>query len=426
MKRIVENYISKTMGEGFIEDLKLALGERLNLFDLISRKTAFHPDSELNHRKTELLKKVKTRFYQSNPLNASSVATSSGTRFGTLTPNQARVLFINGIVTTRPIAQHQASMLSQALQEPVELIYNETEGLIKDLLECNEGRHGILNEEARKAQQVIMDKLATDGPLTIVAYSQGAIIATSALNALAGTLSDEALLRISFVTFGAGFRECQLPSSIHCEHFANRRDPVTKLGLQHANYSHCGQLFMREAKGHLFVADYLTPMRQGYSYGESQFQRRIKQTAVVEYRVNHPVTTSQFIDLLKRSTLGERRPIEDRACIRGMLQQADLTVSAWLGGVLVGIARSVTDFHFACYLSDLAVDEACQNQGIGLELQRLTKQQLGPRCTLMLLAAPKAHGYYEKIGYEPHDRCWISTPSHHIELMPPKGHSKSA
>ncbi len=45
------------------------------------------------------------------------------------------------------------------------------------------------------------------------------------------------------------------------------------------------------------------------------------------------------------------------------------------------------DFHFACYLSDLAVDENYQRMGIGIELQRLTQQELGPNCMLILIAA---------------------------------------
>ena len=75
----------------------------------------------------------------------------------------------------------------------------------------------------------------------------------------------------------------------------------------------------------------------------------------ISFKVNHPITTDQFIGLLDSSTLGERRPIHDRDCMEGMVSNSNLIVSAWDGSLLVGIARSVTDFHYACYLSDLAL-----------------------------------------------------------------------
>jgi predicted GNAT family acetyltransferase len=127
----------------------------------------------------------------------------------------------------------------------------------------------------------------------------------------------------------------------------------------------------------------------------------------IEYRINAPITADEFIELLRASTLGERRPIDDRACMEGMVANANLMVSAWAGDVLVGIARSMTDFHYACYLSDLAVRRDYQKRGIGKRLQTLTQEALEPNCKLILLAAPAANAYYEHIGYEHHPRCWV-------------------
>ncbi|MAY41950.1 MULTISPECIES: GNAT family N-acetyltransferase [unclassified Neptuniibacter] len=127
----------------------------------------------------------------------------------------------------------------------------------------------------------------------------------------------------------------------------------------------------------------------------------------IEYKVNEPVTADQFIGLLEASTLTERRPIEDRECMQGVIANSNLIVSAWQGDELIGIARSVTDFHYACYLSDLAVSEAHQQLGIGKQLQILTQQQLGPKCKLILLAAPAANEYYEHIGFNHNPRCWV-------------------
>ena len=80
----------------------------------------------------------------------------------------------------------------------------------------------------------------------------------------------------------------------------------------------------------------------------------------------------------------------------------------------MGVARSVTDFAYCCYLSDLAVDEAYQHKGIGRELIRLTKSKLGPKANLILLSAPKAVTYYPKIGLEAHPSAWILKPDRNI------------
>lgn len=127
----------------------------------------------------------------------------------------------------------------------------------------------------------------------------------------------------------------------------------------------------------------------------------------IEYKINEPISVEQFIALLKTSTLGERRPIEDKTCMEGMILNSNLVVSAWHNNKLVGIARSLTDFHYACYLSDLAVSVEYQKSGIGKRLQTLTQEQLGPKCKIILLAAPAANQYYEHIGYTHNPRCWV-------------------
>ncbi len=135
----------------------------------------------------------------------------------------------------------------------------------------------------------------------------------------------------------------------------------------------------------------------------------------IAYRINAPLSADQFIDFLHRCTLGARRPLTDRACIEGMVANGNLTVTAWDNEKLVGIARSVTDFHYACYLSDLAVDERYQRLGIGRKLQVLTQQQLGPRCSLIVIAAPAADDYYAQLGgYARHPRCWVLAPGRRI------------
>lgn len=127
----------------------------------------------------------------------------------------------------------------------------------------------------------------------------------------------------------------------------------------------------------------------------------------IEYHADRRLTADEFIDVLKRSTLGERRPVDDRVCIQAMLDHANLVCTAWDGSKLVGVARSVTDFAYCCYLSDLAIDEAYQRNGIGRKLIALTQSKLGPRAKLILLAAPKAVDYYPKLGFQGHPSAWV-------------------
>ena len=127
----------------------------------------------------------------------------------------------------------------------------------------------------------------------------------------------------------------------------------------------------------------------------------------VTYQIEPGLSAEEFLGLLARSTLAERRPVDEPGTIRGMLEHADLIVTARSGGLLVGVSRAITDFHFCTYLSDLAVDEQFQRRGIGKELIRRTHEAAGEGTTLILLAAPKAREYYPRIGMAPHDSCWV-------------------
>jgi ribosomal protein S18 acetylase RimI-like enzyme len=126
-----------------------------------------------------------------------------------------------------------------------------------------------------------------------------------------------------------------------------------------------------------------------------------------EYRDDAPIAVQDAIDLYRRATLGERRPIDRPDIFGAMLGNADLTVSAWRGGRLVGIARTLTDFSYVAYLADLAVDVQCQRQGIGRRLVEETRRRLGPECMIVLLAAPDANDYYPKLGFEHNPRAWV-------------------
>jgi GNAT superfamily N-acetyltransferase len=128
--------------------------------------------------------------------------------------------------------------------------------------------------------------------------------------------------------------------------------------------------------------------------------------AEVEYQLEPNLGADEFIDVLKQSTLAERRPVDDRQTIERMLAGAQIIVTARSGGKLVGVSRAISDFAYCTYLSDLAVDVEFQRRGIGRELIRRTHEAAGLHTSLILLAAPQARSYYPHIGLTQHESCW--------------------
>jgi predicted N-acetyltransferase YhbS len=125
----------------------------------------------------------------------------------------------------------------------------------------------------------------------------------------------------------------------------------------------------------------------------------------IHYKSNFAISAEQLADVFDRS--GIRRPTDDLARLQKMIDNANLIVTAWDSGKLVGVGRALTDFCYCCYLSDLAVDRVYQKQGIGRELVRQIREAAGEETTLILLSAPDAMTYYPKIGLEPITNGWM-------------------
>jgi predicted N-acetyltransferase YhbS len=134
---------------------------------------------------------------------------------------------------------------------------------------------------------------------------------------------------------------------------------------------------------------------------------------MIRYRVGNDLDLGAVIDLYRASTLAERRPVDDRRRMAAMLRNANLVITAWEGALLVGIARSLTDFAYATYLSDLAVRASHQRMGIGRELLRRT-QRAGGKARIVLLSAPKAVRYYPRVGLSKHPSAWTLAPEERV------------
>ncbi|WP_353137887.1 GNAT family N-acetyltransferase [Pseudopedobacter sp.] len=104
---------------------------------------------------------------------------------------------------------------------------------------------------------------------------------------------------------------------------------------------------------------------------------------------------------------GLKRPLEDKDRINRMFVNSNLIITAWHNKILVGIARSMTDYGYWCYLADLAVRSNYQKQGIGNSLINETKIKAGKDCTLLLLSAPTALSYYKRIGLKNVNNAFI-------------------
>ncbi len=127
----------------------------------------------------------------------------------------------------------------------------------------------------------------------------------------------------------------------------------------------------------------------------------------ITFRIGNQVNLDAVLEVYRASTLGERRPVDDRDRMRAMVRNSNLVVTAWDGEIMVGIARSLSDYVYVTYMSDLAVRVSHQRFGIGKELIRHTRAA-APKAEIVLLAAPAAESYYPHVGFTHHPQAWVS------------------
>lgn len=125
----------------------------------------------------------------------------------------------------------------------------------------------------------------------------------------------------------------------------------------------------------------------------------------IEYSFDKRPTADQIIELYDNARLP--RPTQDKERIQKMLDNSNLILTAWDNDLFVGISRCITDWVWACYLSDLAVRDDYKKQGIGRQLINLTKEKVGDQSMVLLLSVPTAMEYYPKVGFEKQESCFI-------------------
>lgn len=125
----------------------------------------------------------------------------------------------------------------------------------------------------------------------------------------------------------------------------------------------------------------------------------------IEYSFDKRPTVDDIIELYDNA--GLPRPTYDRDRMQKMYDNSNLIVTAWDGEKLVGVSRSITDWVWACYLSDLAVRHNYKKEGIGKQLINLTKEKVGNQSMVLLLSVPTAMDYYPKVGFKKQESSFI-------------------
>lgn len=118
------------------------------------------------------------------------------------------------------------------------------------------------------------------------------------------------------------------------------------------------------------------------------------------------LAAEEFAALLHASGLYTRRPT-DLSRLQAMLRGAQLVVTARDAGRLVGLARSITDWAYCLYCSDLCVASDYQGQGIGKALLARTAAEAPAVKTCLLLSAPAAISFYEAAGFPRHNGAFV-------------------
>lgn len=125
----------------------------------------------------------------------------------------------------------------------------------------------------------------------------------------------------------------------------------------------------------------------------------------IVYKSEITPTVQQIVELYENA--GLPRPTNDVERIKSMFENSNVIVTAWDGDLLVGVARSITDWVWSCYLADLAIRKEYQKSSIGKNLIRITKEKVGEQSMVLLLSVPTAMEYYPKVGFSKQNSSFI-------------------
>lgn len=97
--------------------------------------------------------------------------------------------------------------------------------------------------------------------------------------------------------------------------------------------------------------------------------------------------------------------MEDIDHLQRMIVGSNLILTAREGWEIVGVLRALSDFCYRTFIADLAVIKERQGQGIGRSLLQKARD-IAPESRLFLFSAEDSEGFYQKLGFQLHERCY--------------------
>ncbi|MBQ9448373.1 MAG: GNAT family N-acetyltransferase [Acholeplasmatales bacterium] len=114
------------------------------------------------------------------------------------------------------------------------------------------------------------------------------------------------------------------------------------------------------------------------------------------------ITSTEYIDFLKRSNLGSQYPKERfNERIERLVNNVSISLVARdKNNKVVGVLFGLTDFAYWLYITDLGVDRDYEHQGIGSSLVKKAHEIAGGErdIAIYLVANEDAIPFYEKLG----------------------------
>lgn len=129
----------------------------------------------------------------------------------------------------------------------------------------------------------------------------------------------------------------------------------------------------------------------------------------VVYGQEQDLSVEDYVAVLRETIMRAKRPLENTQRIGKMIAGANFVVTAREHGIILGLARCITDFSWIAYCAELAVKESAQGRGIGRGLLDYIEQALGPQVGLMLVSEETAKGFYERAGMKFQDAAYFRT-----------------
>jgi len=126
---------------------------------------------------------------------------------------------------------------------------------------------------------------------------------------------------------------------------------------------------------------------------------------MVTYQLETDLPLREYIDILESSGLAKPRPMNDIDHMHRMIMGSNMIVTAREDGELVGVLRALTDYCYRTFIADLAVTKDRQGHGIGKSLIQKARE-IVPEARLFLFSAEDAEGFYQKQGFQLHERCY--------------------